>query len=242
MHSHTAQVGFKPLYTQVREEMLRRLADGVWQPGAMLPSEQELARMLGVSQGTVRKALDALTADGVLVRRQGRGTFVAEFEESRILFQFFRLAPDSGERFFPVSTVLKRSSGAADESERAALGLEKKAKVWRIDRVRFHGTEPILTETLSLPVERFPKLGELGEIPNNVYQLYSSEYGITIARSSEQIKAIAATEHDAEHLKCQEGTPLLLISRTAYDFGDRPVEFRRSHCLTETVHYASDLR
>ena len=132
----------------------------------MLPSEQELARALGVSQGTARKALDSLTSEGVLVRRQGRGTFVAEFEESRILFQFFRLAPDVGERLFPNSRVLKRSSVAASPAERAALRLEQGAHVWRIERVRNFKDEPILTETLSLSVARFPKLEAFaGEFP-----------------------------------------------------------------------------
>ena len=242
METSGARVGFKPLYSQVREEIVRRLVDGMWQPGAMLPSEQELARTLGVSQGTARKALDALTSEGILVRRQGRGTFVAEFEESRILFQFFRLAPDIGERLFPNSRVLKRSSTTASPAERAALNLGRGAEVWRIERVRNFGEEPILTETLSLPVARFPKLGQFGEIPNNVYRFYSGEYGISIARSSERIKAIAANAHDAKELGCAEGTPLLLIERTAFDFSDSPVEFRQSHCLTSNTHYALDLR
>lgn len=242
MESPATNVGFKPLYSQVREEIVRRLADGMWQPGAMLPSEQELARTLGVSQGTVRKALDALTSEGILVRRQGRGTFVAEFEESRILFQFFRLAPDAGDRLFPNSVVLNRTSGSASAVERAALGLRPGAKVWRIERVRYFDKDPILTETITLPVAQFPKLGELQDLPNNVYQLYSCEYGISIARSSERIKAVGASALDARELGCDEGTPLLLIERTAYDFSDNPVEFRQSHCLTKSIHYASDLR
>jgi len=242
METSGTQVGFKPLYSQVREEIVRRLADGLWQPGAMLPSEQELARTLGVSQGTARKALDSLTSEGILVRRQGRGTFVAEFEESRILFQFFRLAPDVGERLFPNSSVLRRSSATAGPGERAALDLTAGAKVWRIERVRYFGEEAILTETLSLPVARFPKLGQLAEIPNNVYRLYSAEYGISIARSTERIKAIAANAHDAKQLGCAEGTPLLLIERIAFNFADDPVEFRQSHCLTTSIHYALDLK
>ena len=242
METSGGQIGFKPLYSQVRDEILRRLADGMWQPGTMLPSEQELARTLGVSQGTARKALDALTSEGILVRRQGRGTFVAEFEESRILFQFFRLAPDVGERLFPNSRVLDRLSVVAGPAERAALDLERGTHVWRIERVRNFKDEPILTETLSLPVARFPKLGEFKEIPNNVYRFYSAEYGISIARSSERIKAIAANAHDARQLGCAEGTPLLLIERTAFDFADNPAEFRQSHCLTTNVHYALDLR
>jgi GntR family transcriptional regulator len=234
-------VGFRPLYIQVREELVRHLADGRWQPGAALPSEQELARELGVSQGTARKALDSLTADHILVRRQGRGTFVAEFEESRILFQFFRLYPDSGERLFPTSRVLARTTDRATARERSMLGLEAGAKVLRVERVRYHSEEPILREIISLAADRFPGFPEAREIPNNVYQLYSQRWGATVTKIREKLKAIAASADDSAALKCAKGTPLLQIERVALDINRRPIEFRRSFCLTERMHYASDL-
>ena len=236
------QVDFKPLYAQVREDIIRRLADGQWQPGSMLPSEQELGRLLGVSQGTVRKALDSLASERILVRRQGRGTFVAEFEESRILFQFFRLFPNTGDRLFPMSKVLSCTRETATQAERDALGLGgAKVQVWRIERVRYFDSDPILVETICLPVERFPDFGDLPEIPNNVYQLYSKNYAISVARSSEKVTAVAATAHEAKHLVCPEGQPLLAIARLAYDVTDRPVEYRNSYCLTERVFYSPDV-
>src|SRR5580704_8078982 len=97
----TMRLGARPLYAQVREVLVRRLVDGVWAPGEGLPSEMELAAELDVSQGTVRKALDTMAADKLLVRHQGRGTFVSIHDEARILFQFFKLAPDMGEPVFP---------------------------------------------------------------------------------------------------------------------------------------------
>lgn len=239
--ANEAAVGFRPLYLQVREELARHLGNGRWQPGAALPSEQELARELGVSQGTVRKALDALTADHVVVRRQGRGTFVAEFEESRILFQFFRLWPDSGERLFPASKVLSRTSSRASARERSALALQPASKVLRIERVRFHGKAPILREILSLPSERFPGFDDLKEIPNNVYQLYAQRWNIPVTKSMEKLKAIAANADDSRVLGCAKGDPLLQIERVAYDINKHPVELRLSYCLTTHMHYASDL-
>jgi len=235
------KLGFRPLYLQVREEITRHLASGRWQPGTMLPSEQELARELGVSQGTVRKALDAMTAERILVRRQGRGTFVAEYEESRILFQFFRLYPDAGERLFPVSKVLDLSSATPNDREREALDLAAQATVWRISRLRYHGSELIMRETLSLPQTQFKDLGELNEIPNNVYRLYSQRWGITITRISEKLKAVAADEADHAEMGCAIGAPLLEIRRVAFDLNKRPVEYRESRCQTDSMHYASDL-
>jgi GntR family transcriptional regulator len=241
VESAEISLGFRPLYLQVREEITRQLASGRWQPGTMLPSEQELARELGVSQGTVRKALDAMTAERILVRRQGRGTFVAEYEDSRILFQFFRLCPDTGERLFPVSKVLKLSYAIPDAREREALDLDEEAMVWRLSRLRYHGSELMLRETLSLPGQVFPGLGEIEEIPNNVYRLYSQRWGITVTRISEKLKAVSADEADSAELNCPLGTPLLEVRRTAFDLNKRRVEYRESRCLTATMHYASDL-
>jgi GntR family transcriptional regulator len=97
---------------------MRRLVEGAWLPGMLLPSEMELARQLNVSQGTVRKALDSMTADNLLLRRQGRGTYVAEPEESRIMFQFFRLSPDEGSPNFPDSQVLSTGTASPTKTEK----------------------------------------------------------------------------------------------------------------------------
>ena len=235
-------LGFRPLYALVRERLLARLIDGAWPPGMLLPSEQQLAVELGVSQGTVRKALDAMAAANLVVRRQGRGTFVAEPEDGRILFQFFMLTADSGERQFPQSTLLGVGEVDADAAARRQLALRPGASVWRIERVRTLGGEPVLVERITLPMARFRALGRLKEIPNNVYALYAERFGVTIARAEEKLKAAAASAADAKHLGCRRGDPLLLIDRIAYGLDDQPVEWRVSRCLTTRVHYQSSLK
>jgi len=107
------KLGFRPLYQQVRDAFVQRLVEGKWTPGQALPSEMELAAEVGVSQGTVRKALDALASENLVIRRQGRGTFVAEHDEARILFQFFKLVPDRGESRFPESRIVHVADGVA---------------------------------------------------------------------------------------------------------------------------------
>ena len=232
---------YRPLYVQVRDQLVRRLIDGEWQPGQHIPSEIELAREVGVSQGTIRKALDAMTTENLLIRRQGRGTFVARPEESRILFQFFRLVPDDGKRSFPDSAILERSAADATAQEAETLALAPGQPVWRIERVRTLAGTPLLVETITLSAERFPGLGDLGAIPNNVYGLYSERWGITIGRASERLKAMAATPDDAAALGCAAGTPLLAVTRIALDLENKPVELRVSRCLTQAVHYSSEL-
>jgi GntR family transcriptional regulator len=233
---------YRPLYIQVKDSLIRRLIDGAWQPGQIIPSEMELAREIGVSQGTIRKALDVMTAENLLVRRQGRGTYVAEPAESRILFQYFRIVPDSGEASFPDSSILRWSREKANGAERESLMLSKGAAVWRIARIRNLGGVPAIAETISLSTTRFAGFEALTSIPNNLYRLYSENWRITIARAREKLKAVAASKSDAKALGCAEGTPLLRIMRVAFDLEGNPVELRVSRCLTDQTHYLSELK
>ncbi|MEX0343651.1 MAG: GntR family transcriptional regulator [Rhizobiaceae bacterium] len=233
---------YKPLYMQVKESLIGYLVDGTWQPGQLIPSEIELARQTGVSQGTVRKALDAMTAEHLLVRHQGRGTYVAVPEESQILFRYYRLRPDHGEHGFPNSKVLRREQKPATEHEQKALHLADNGEVFRISRSRLIDGVPLIAEAISLPSARFDGFNDLSEIPNNVYQLYSERWGITVGRAAEKLKAVAASAAEAQLLGCAEGSPLLEIARIAYDLEDKPVELRISHCLTDRIHYQIDLK
>ena len=238
----TATFSYRPLYLQVKDSLVRRLIDGVWQPGQLIPSEMELAREVGVSQGTIRKALDVMTAESLLVRRQGRGTFVAEPEEGRLLFRYFRMASDDGARAFPDSRVLQTSAGNAGAANAAQLDIAAGAAIWRVERVRSLAGRPRITEMIVLPAARFPGFDAAGALPNNVYRLYSDRWGITIGRASERLKAVAASAADATALGCAAGSPLLEISRVAFDLENRPVELRISRCLTDGFHYSSELR
>lgn len=228
--------GFRPLYRQVKEEFVRRMVDGRWATGTALPSEQGLAAELGVSQGTVRKALDELAAENVLVRRQGRGTYVAEHDEARILFQFFRLVPDDGIARFPASEVLSQGVHAARKDERAALALPSGAKVARIGRVRSLGRSPVILETLSLPDRLFPGLTQ-SPVPNSLYAHYAAHYGITIAHTTERLKAVTLAGEDAARLDRPDGHPALRVERLATALDGRAVEWRVSLCLTDAAHY-----
>ena len=189
----TASFSYRPLYVQVKDSLIRRLIDGAWQPGQIIPSETDLAREIGVSQGTIRKALDTMTAENLLVRRQGRGTYVAEPAESRILFQYFRIVPDSGEASFPDSRILHWSREKATGAEKESLALPEGSDVWRISRVRDLGGLPAIAETITLSAARFTGFEALPAIPNNLYRLYSDKWGITIARAREKLKAVAAS-------------------------------------------------
>jgi GntR family transcriptional regulator len=233
-------LGFRPLYRQVRDALVKRIADGVWQPGQLLPSEPDIAASLGVSHGTVRKALDEMTADNLVVRRQGRGTYVAKHDDARILFQFFKLVPDSGERRFPESRVLDVSTGTHAEAA-SRLGLTSRDAILTLHRVRLIDGQICVSEHIHLPLAVFPGLDKR-EIPNNLYELFAMEYGVTIGRASEHLKAVVATAQDARHLDVPLGHPVLQIDRLAFSLDKRCVEWRISLCRTDNIHYVSDLR
>lgn len=234
-------LGFRPLYRQVKEVLTKRIADGVWAAGDTLPSEPEIAADLGVSHGTVRKALDELTTENLVTRRQGKGTFVARHDEARILFQFFKLFPDSGERRYPDSRILDVQVRDADAGAIKILGLRKGARVVRIERVRTLAGSLCVIERITLARAQFPGI-EKRDLPNNLYELYRSVFGVTLVRATERLKAVAATRREAKHLGLRVGDPLLSIDRVAFAIDGRPVEWRRSLCRTDTIHYLSDLR
>lgn len=238
----TAAFGYRPLYRQVKDLLMKRLADGTWAPGQLLPSEPEIALELGVSPGTVRKALDEMSAESLLVRRQGRGTFVASHDEERILFQFFRLISDSGERKFPESQTISVGVTKSDEIAAARLGIAVKEPVITIERLRSLDISPCIHERIVLPRSLFPGLERIKNLPNNLYSLYSEKYGVTIARGVERLKAVGAGERQVKLMRTKLGEPMLLIDRVALGVDGIAAEWRQSICRTDQSHYISDLK
>jgi len=143
------KIDAKPLYVQVQRALSERIHSGVWEPGRPLPNEFQLAAEFGVSQGTVRKALDALAAEHLVERHQGRGTFVARHTSDTVHFRFFQLY-DPGGRIHPESRDVQVAVATADADERAALALEPKGRVIRITRTRTHADRPIIDERISI--------------------------------------------------------------------------------------------
>jgi len=231
----------QPLYAQVKALIMQRLIANRWRPGEMLPSEFQLADEFGVSQGTVRKALDALAAENVVVRRQGRGTFVAEHDDHRALFHFFHLVGPDGERRLPVSRLISVRKGLAGRREAERLDIGRGETVVRIRRIRLLEGRPAISETIALPHALFADLADIRDLPNTLYDLYERRYGVTIAHAVERLAAVAADEREAKFLDISPGTPLLEIDRTAHALDGSPVEWRVSRCLTSTHQYRVEL-
>jgi GntR family transcriptional regulator len=228
-----------PLYQHVYDTIIARIVDGDLGPGAMLPSETDLGRELGVSQGTARKALIALEQRGILQRRQGRGTFVTTTTPERDHFHFFRLRLADGSEASPELESERVSRRAATEAERALFGEDD---VFEIERGRSVAGRVVVREVSSLPVTLFPGLADRAPLPNALYALYQQSYGIAIAEADEQLQAVLASEDDATLMGIDLGTPLIQVRRKAIDISGRVVEQRLSRYLTDALHYAVTLR
>ena len=226
-----------PLYARVKAIVLARITGGEWPPGTALPAEMELARELGVSQGTVRKALDALTAEQVVVRRQGSGTYVAEHTPAHMLFRFFNIYDDGGTQVLPDSRPARVATGAGSAAERRRLELDDGARVIRISRVRTRSNRPFMDDRIVLPEALFPDLVRETKVPNTLYDLFQQRYRIHVAHTEEQVTAVAATARLAERLDVAPGTPLLAIDRVTFDLNGRRIEWRVSHAHLDRAHY-----
>lgn len=230
-------VDAKPLYAQVRDALRERIRSGDLKPGAALPNEFELARELGVSQGTVRKALDALATEKLLTRSPGRGTFVREQTASDVQFRFFHLYDEAGERILPDSRDVKMTRARASREEAAKLHVPRGAPVLRITRLRTRDLKPFMTETIALPAEAFPGLEQEPDLPNTLYDLFQRRYGVTVARADERLRPLAADDETARRLAVLPGTPLLAIDRVAFALDDRALEWRVSLVHLDQAHY-----
>lgn len=230
---------FSPLYQQIKEHMIRRLEAGEWRPGEMIPSEAELAVRFEVSQGTVRKAIDEMAAENFLVRRQGKGTFVASHEDPLNFYRFLRLMPDNGEPKQARSIPVSLENAVADAAVAAALKIGVGAPVVHITRLLSFESAPVVFDDIYLDGELFPALTlEMLKASNSsLYSFFEARFGVRMIRAEERLRAVSASGAAAQALNVAVESPLLLVERVAFTYGERPVEWRRGFYLTLNHHY-----
>lgn len=234
---------FSPLYQQIKALITQSLQSGEWKPGELMPSEVELAARFKVSQGTVRKAIDELAAENLVLRRQGKGTFVATHHEERAHFRFLRLMPDEGEPHQADNRIIEVKRIRAPAEVARLLELKSGDAVVYIKRLQSFDGAPTILEEMWLPGQTFKGLTaeRLVEYKGPMYGLFESEFGTRMIRATEKIKAVTADAGVAEYLQVSEGTPLLCAERVSFTYGDKAVELRRGLYLTAHHHYLSEL-
>ncbi|MGC3986695.1 MAG: GntR family transcriptional regulator [Pseudorhodoferax sp.] len=246
-----ATPAFSPLYQQIKGLILQRLQAGEWKPGELIPSEIELAARFRVSQGTVRKAVDELAGENLLVRRQGKGTFVATHTEQHVRYRFLKLVPDDGDvdREGPAQRSFlecRRTRASADIAR--ALGLRSGDAVMQVRRVLSFAADggaqtPTILEDLWLPGGPFKGLSaeRMAAFRGPTYALFETEFGVRMVRAEEKIRAVLPDADQAAILQVAPATPLLSVERVAYTYNDTPMELRRGLYRTDTHHYRNDL-
>ena len=237
---------FSPLYQQIKGLILQSLESGEWRPGEAIPSEMDLAARYRVSQGTVRKAIDELAADNLVVRRQGKGTFVATHSEQQVQYRFLKLVPDQGsaQQEGPAErTILECKRLRAHSEVARALGLRSGDPVLQVRRVLAFAGKPTILEDLWLPGTPFKGLTaeQLRDHRGATYALYETEFGVRMLRAEEQIRAVLPDVEQARLLGVTSATPLLSVERVAFTYNDTPMELRRALYRTDTHHYKNTL-
>jgi GntR family transcriptional regulator len=226
-------------YKVVKHAMLEALAAQEWKGGEAIPAEKRLAERFGVSIGTLRKAIDELVADNILVRHQGIGTFVAQHQRDQHYFRFFRIERLDGDKSYPVVELTHFEKGKASREVAALLEIEKGARVFSfINRLSLHG-EAVTLDRITVAQSNFPGLTEaaLRARPNTLYNFYQEAFGINVVGTNERVRATTADDIDSELLRVPQSAPLLEVRRVAYSYHQKPVEVRISHVNTERYEY-----
>ena len=218
---------FVPYYIQVMDALKEYLEEGGAKPNEQLPGEPELCRMFDVSRTVIRQALRELEYEGLIIRKKGKGTFVAEPKIQESLFQeltgFYQDMEAKG--LTPVSKVLKQEIIPAKIKVAGYLKLKEGTPVIQIDRLRFVEDEPIVFVTTFLPQHLCPKLVEVDLTNQSLYAFLESQYGIEIDRGHRTIEAVPANELEADLLNTNKGAPLILLDSVSYLADNTPIEY-----------------
>jgi GntR family transcriptional regulator len=203
----------------------------------------ELAGRFKVSQGTVRKAIDELATENLLVRRQGKGTFVATHAEQKVQYRFLRLAPDDGEPADAQRRFIDCRRLRAPSDIARALELKSGDAVVQVRRVLSFRGVPVVLDDIWLPAPLFKGLTaeKLSDYRGPMYGLFESEFGVRMIRAEEKIRAVAADRSSAGLLALDTGAPLLSVERLSMTYGDKPVEWRLGLYSTATHYYRNEL-
>ncbi|MDD2545958.1 MAG: GntR family transcriptional regulator [Burkholderiaceae bacterium] len=237
---------FSPLYQQIKALILQSLQQGEWKPGEAIPSEMELAARFRVSQGTVRKAIDELSAENLVIRRQGKGTFVATHAEQQVQYRFLKLLPDSGDVRVegPAQRrVLECRRVRASADVARGLAIRSGDAVMHAKRILSFGGVPTILEDIWLPGLAFKGLTAelLANYQGPTYAMFELEFGVRMVRAEEKIRAVLPAAEEAHLLQIPLDTPLLSVERIAYTYNDAPMELRRGLYRTDTHHYHNEL-
>ncbi|HVB46905.1 MAG TPA: GntR family transcriptional regulator [Burkholderiales bacterium] len=227
----------------MKRKLTEELRLGRWRHGQIIPSEPLLAKRYAVSVGTLRRAVSELVAENILVREQGRGTFVVSHTRDYMLNVFFRFEDRRGRRALPDSELISFRRSHANRASAAALQIAVGEPLFQIRAcLRLQG-RPVILDDIRLPARLFPDLNEhiFSQRDTTLYGMFQARYGITVARTTEALSAELADPQTCRVLDLQPPAGVLKVIRTAYAYKDLPVDWRVRYVNTKRHHYLSVL-
>lgn len=231
-----------PLYYQIKARLLEAIESGQLKPGDRVLSERELTTQFGVSRMTARQALTEMESQGFLYRVQGKGTFVATPKLEQPLAGLTSFTEDMRRRGLePAARVISAEEVVAGRKVARALGIGETASVYRLERLRLAGGEPMALEVSHIPSNMVPGLLDREPVEHSLYRVLEERYGLKLIRANQSLEAVAANAYEAEVLHVREGTPLLLLERVSRDAQDRNVEFVRSLYRGDRYRFTTEL-
>jgi GntR family transcriptional regulator len=233
--------GSLPLCRKIREDLAFKIRSGHWRVDEEIPSEAALCRRYGVSRGTIRQALAELVQQGLIYRRQGRGSFVQRPKLEGSVLGSYRLYMSRAPLDARSRVLLCRSRPAPREAQRA-LGLTEREEVYELQRIRYVNGVPISLQVSFLPAGLCPGLEKVDLSKEALYAILEREYGVVFQRAEEFIEPVLADARVARCLHIPRGSPVFLVERTSHMGDDRVGEFRRAHMRGDLYRYRIDLR
>ena len=215
-----------PLYSQIAERLADRIKAGKLASGSRLPPERELSESLGVNRMTLRQALHLLESQGLLARRQGDGTYVAEpviERQAGKLFSFTRGMARRG--YTPGAKIVLFTQRPVDTTTARNLKLRADALVYDLHRLRLIDGEPVMLERFLIAVQRFPHLEKHDLERRSMYEVMKTEYGVTVEQARQSLEPVVAGKYEARLLGIKTNAPLMLERRVSFDQDKRPVEY-----------------
>ncbi|UCD99205.1 MAG: GntR family transcriptional regulator [Chloroflexota bacterium] len=230
-----------PLYVQIANRLISQIETGDLSPGEQLPAEREFSENIGVNRMTLRRALQVLESQGLIVRKHGVGTFIAEPKIDRqveVIYRFTSVMQNRG--LTPGAKIISLERIPAGRFLARNLAIDPGDEVFDILRLRSINEEPVMLENYKISVARFPQLDHYDLENHSIYEIMENEYAVPIQRARQSFEPIVASEFEASILEINIGEALMLETRISYDARDIPVEFGKDRYRGDRFRFLSE--
>lgn len=232
-----------PFYFQIMTQIKQQVKTGILKPGDMIPSEAELGKIYGVSRTTVRQALDRLSDEQLIIRRRGKGSFVAEMKLQRDLNHLYSFTDDM--RALNVkaySKIIQSKVVKAKEEFRALLSLHIESEVYELIRLRYASDDPLLLERTYVPYYLCPGIEKEDFQSTSLYNVLRTKFHLNMSNAVETYEAVKMSKEEGKLLNCATASPAFFVKRIAYLDNGLPFEITNSIVRSDKCIFKVELK